>query len=119
VIEALRGIRDITVVEARSIAISIRKYCPGWFELQEGRDALVPALKNGQRYRRLCAHPKDPVGAEEAERKRKLKEVYLVNKVKFHSLVTVDELRLKIDFDEIPPGYTKDDMHRILHCKLR
>jgi hypothetical protein len=116
----LRGIRDITVFEARSIAVTMRKHCPRWFELQEGRDTLVPALKNGQRYRRLLTHPKDPVGAEESERKRKMKEVYLVNKFKFHSLASAEELRLEIhNLEDIPAGYTKDDLHRILHCKLR
>jgi hypothetical protein len=113
----LRGIRVLVPREARSVGATLRKHCPGWFEPDIGRDTIGTNIVDGVRYRAKMIRQRD--SARFRMGGKKLKGVYLVNKVKFHSKATADELQLEINLEDIPAGYIQDDMHRILHCKLR
>jgi hypothetical protein len=115
----LRGTRLLTSHEARSVAVALRKHCPGWFEPEVGQDRIVAHLLDGIRYRSVHVHQWGSLKSSTAGKSIRLKRVYLVNKVKFHSKATADELQLEINLENIPAGYTQDDMQRILHCKLR
>jgi hypothetical protein len=116
----LRGTRLLLNHEARSIAFALRKHCPGWFDPEVGKDRIIFHILDGVRYRSVTVHQRgSPKISTSGSKKIRLKRVYLVNKFKFHSQATADELQLEINLVDIPDGYTQDDTHRILHCKLR
>ena len=142
-IDVLRGTRFLTRREARSIAGTLRKHCVHIFEPPGMRDGLMAAVQDGFRYRDSLVHkdPKDPIGGVSSRdtaaaaaattatgRPKRLKDAYLVNKRKFYSAATDEELQFglylesstdELDLDKIIESCSQDDMHRILQCRIR
>jgi hypothetical protein len=123
--DVLRGTRQLNRQEGRSIAGTLRKHYNQLFDPPGMRDGLALSLLDGYRYRCSLIHREQPpamtpaaAAAQElrsAAKARKLKEVYLVNKRKYHSLATEEELHRKLDKEE----EDMEDIHRILQSRIR
>ena len=117
-VEVLRGSRPVNAKECRSVAGTLRRHCVHLFEPPGLRDGLATAVHNGYWYRYSLIY-KDPGVGKDSCKGRKMKEVYLVNKRKYYSLASEVELMLELDLENVPSGYSQDDMHRILQYKIR
>ncbi len=58
-------------------------------------------------------------GGSSGQRAKRLKNVYLVNKRKFYSPATPEEMLMKLDLGSMPDGYVEEDIHRILQARIR
>ena len=118
-VEVLRGTRPVNAKECRSVAGTLRRHCVHLFEPPGLRDGLATAVHNGYWYRYSLIYKDPGVGKDSCNKGRKMKEVYLVNKRKYYSLASEVELMLELDLENVPSGYSQDDMHRILQYKIR
>jgi hypothetical protein len=126
-VKTLRGTRQLTRAEGRSIACTLRKFYPVLFESVPGlKDALPISILDGYRHR-INREKKQEVmtainkrkevsdGEKEIKEKHKrLKNMYLVNKVKYFSKATDAELLQQLDVNTLD-----QDTHRILQHRIR
>ncbi len=124
----LRGSRSLKLCEARSIAGTLRSQCGKLFPFSPGLDRLPLHLQDGLRYADTLVKKQsiqEGIGrAKRAgedrdssvpKRVKRLKEVYLVSKVKFHSVATEAELNADME----PHLLDSEDGHRIVQAKIR
>jgi hypothetical protein len=113
--------------EARIIAGTLRNHCGNLFPFTPVTDSLPVKIQDGLRYAESLAKKasiqegirRAKEGGEDqdlpAAKKKKLKEVYLVSKKKFHSVATQAELSSELD----PGLLDTEDGHRIIQAKIR
>ncbi len=122
----LHGSRALKLEECRSIARTLRQYCINIFPNKPGDDPLPRRVSDKVRYVRAeiekkrirsGIHAAGGSGDIEPPSKKvkRVKEVYLVNKTKYHSTATQEELAGDLE-EELT---NTEDGHRILQAKIR
>ncbi len=139
----------LAMKESRCIAGILRKKYLRLFQPEPGlRDSLPVKIQDGYRYRhaviprdsesrsnRVCRGARRRLGGESDEeeeekgnaaevaqkRTKKLKEVYLVNRRKYHSTATEEELDRKLSLEQTASSGcdSLEVMHRIIQARIR
>ena len=125
----LRSSRFLKIKEARSIAGVLRSNCNNIFPFTQVEDRLPEHIQDALRYadslekkKRVleggASHKQEGEGNHDlpgAKKAKRLKEVYVVNKIKYHSTATADELSSEVDPNELDT----EDGHRIIQAIIR